>query len=68
MIGFLVRGRVRVKLRIRVRDRVTVGVMFNASVCYWSKCHTFYRLPVPLELLKLLRIKNIEVVMVLTSI
>ena len=34
MIGFLVRGRVRLKIRIRVR----VGVMFNISVYHWSNC------------------------------
>ena len=42
MIGFLVRGRVRVKIRIRVRVkimiRVKVGVTFNVSVCHWSNC------------------------------
>ena len=37
MIGFLVRGRVRIKIRIRVRD----GVMFNVQVYHWSKCRTF---------------------------
>ena len=41
MIGFLVRGSVRIKVWVRVR------VTFNISVCHWSncrrsRCHTFY--------------------------
>ena len=36
MIGFLVRGRVRIKMMIRVRVRV--GVTFNVSVYHWSNC------------------------------
>ena len=44
MIGFLVRGRVRIKTRFRVRVRV--GVTFNVSIyhrsnCRRSKCWTF---------------------------
>ena len=44
MIGFLVRGRVRIKIRFRVRVRR--GVTFNVRVYHWSnclgsKCHTF---------------------------
>ena len=34
MVGFLVRGRVRIKIRIRVR----IGVMFNVRVYHWSNC------------------------------
>ena len=46
MIGFLVRGRVRVKLIIRIRVMVRVGDTFNFSVyhggnCRRSKCRTF---------------------------
>ena len=32
MIGFVVRGRVRLKIRVRV------GVTFNISVYHWSNC------------------------------
>ena len=32
MIGFLVRGRVRIKIRVRVGVRVT----FNVSIYHWS--------------------------------
>ena len=47
MIGFLVRGRVRIKMMIRVTVRVRVGVTFNVMVyhrsnnCRQSKCCTF---------------------------
>ena len=34
MIGFWVRGRVRIKIRITVRVRV--GVTFNVSVYHWN--------------------------------
>ena len=34
MIGFLVRGKVRIKIGIRVR----VGVTFNVRVSHWSNC------------------------------
>ena len=49
MIGFLVRGRVRIKIRFRVRFRVRVGVTFNINIyhrsnCRRSKCRTFARL------------------------
>ena len=47
MIGFLVRGRVRIKIRVMFRVRAWVAVMFNVSVNHWSncrrsKCRTFY--------------------------
>ena len=48
MIGFLVRGRVRIKIRFRVRVPVRVGVTFNVGIynrsnCRRSKCHTFIK-------------------------
>ena len=38
IIGFLVRGRVRIKIRVSVR----VGVTFNVNVYHWSKCTFFF--------------------------
>ena len=35
MIGFLVRGWVRIRVRIRVR----VGFRYNIRVYHWSNCH-----------------------------
>ena len=42
MIGFLVRGSVRIKIRVRVRVGVSVNVgVYCWSNCHWSKCRTF---------------------------
>ena len=42
MIGFLVRGRVKIKIRFRVRVGVTLNVsIYHRSNCHRSKCRTF---------------------------